>query len=80
MCGEATPVGTFRVGRQVRGPHHAEFGTLYSLSFFNRGIAVHGAPNVPATRASHGCVRVPLHLATTMFDAMRAGSLVQVRP
>ena len=78
--GEVTPVGTFRVGRRIAGPHQAELGVLYSPSFFNRGIAVHGAPLVLATRASHGCVRIPMHLAQPIQDAMRAGSLVQVRP
>ena len=46
--GEATPVGTFRVHRKVDGAHHAELGVLYSPSYFHRGIAVHGAPQVLA--------------------------------
>ncbi|MCW2923506.1 MAG: endopeptidase [Thermoleophilia bacterium] len=78
--GEATPVGTFRVGRRVRGPDRAELGVLYSPSYFTGGIAVHGAPSVLATPASHGCVRIPMHLAQPIQDAMRAGSQVQVRP
>ncbi|MCW2928135.1 MAG: endopeptidase [Thermoleophilia bacterium] len=77
--GEVTPLGTFRVGRKVRGPHRAELGTLYWPSFFHGGIAVHGAPSVPATPQSHGCVRVPLTSARTIYDAMRAGTVVQVR-
>lgn len=77
--GESTPMGSFRVGRRVAGPYRAELGVLYSPSFFHRGIAVHGAPIVPATAASHGCVRIPMHLAQPIQDAMVAGSLVQVR-
>lgn len=45
----------------------------------NGGIAVHGAPRVLATPASHGCVRIPMHLAASIQDAMRAGVQVQVR-
>lgn len=26
--------------------------------FFNRGIALHGSPEVPGYHASHGCVRL----------------------
>ncbi len=77
--GEATPVGSFRVGTKIAGPHRAELGTLWWPSFFHGGIAVHGAPSIPATRASHGCVRIPMHLARPIFDAMHAGMLVQVR-
>lgn len=77
--GEATPVGTFRVHRKVRGPEHAELGVLYSPSYFRGGIAVHGAPRVLARPASHGCVRIPMHLASSIHDAMRMGMLVQVR-
>jgi lipoprotein-anchoring transpeptidase ErfK/SrfK len=77
--GSATPVGTFRVGRKVAGAEHAHLGTLYWPSYFTGGVAVHGSPSVPAFPASHGCVRVPMHLSRTMFDVMRAGMVVQVR-
>ncbi len=77
--GEATPIGTFRVGRRIEGAHRAELGILYWPSFFHGGIAVHGAPRVLATPASHGCVRIPMHLAASIQDAMRAGVQVQVR-
>lgn len=77
--GERTPLGTFRVRRKVAGVEQAELGALYWPSYFSNGIAVHGAPSVPATAQSHGCVRVPMHLARTLFEAMRPGMLVQVR-
>jgi lipoprotein-anchoring transpeptidase ErfK/SrfK len=77
--GEVTPTGTFKVGRRIAGAHRAELGVLYSPSFFHGGIAVHGAPRVLATPMSHGCVRIPMHLAQPIQDAMRAGSVVQVR-
>lgn len=78
--GETTPTGTFRVNRKIAGPQHAKLGVLYSPSYFHRGIAVHGAPNVLAQPASHGCVRIPMHLAGPIHDAMRMGMQVVVRP
>lgn len=77
--GQATPIGRFRVTRKVRGPEQADLGVLYSPSYFNGGIAVHGAPHVLAYPSSHGCVRIPMHMASSIFDAMRMGMRVQVR-
>lgn len=77
--GEATPVGTYRVGRKVRAVEHGPLGPMWWPSYFHGGIAVHGSPSVPAGPASHGCVRIPLHLAQSVSDAMRAGMTVQVR-
>ena len=55
-----TPTGTFSVCRQVDGLREADLGTLWRPKYFHcgRGIAVHGATNVPSYPASHGCVRV----------------------
>lgn len=78
--GESTPVGTYRVLRKVPGVDRGDLGPLHWPSYFRGGIAVHGSPSVPARPASHGCVRIPMHLARSVFDAMTAGMLVQVRP
>jgi L,D-transpeptidase catalytic domain/Putative peptidoglycan binding domain len=54
-----TRPGSFRVYRvsdEVR--YEGSLGTMYRPRFFDGGIAVHGAPNVPNYPASHGCVRV----------------------
>jgi lipoprotein-anchoring transpeptidase ErfK/SrfK len=77
--GEATPTGTFRVQRKVAGTDVGELGPMYWPSYFHGGIAVHGSPSVPGSPASHGCVRIPMQLARSVFDAMHAGMLVQVR-
>ncbi len=53
-----TPVGTFTVERQVDGWRVAPLGRLYRPKFIVGGIAIHGYSNVPATPASHGCIRV----------------------
>lgn len=77
--GEATPRGTFRVFRHVHGPDRGPLGTLYDPSYFHRGIAVHGAPHVPAYRDSHGCVRIPMHLSRQIQSQMPDGTTVKVR-
>jgi len=77
--GEATPQGQFRVFRHVRGPDRAPLGVLYDPSYFNGGIAVHGSPSVPAQRASHGCVRVPMHMSARIQQDMPVGTTVIVR-
>jgi len=53
-----TPTGRYKVFRHVDGYDHGPLGTLYRPKYFNRGVAVHGYPNVPPQPASHGCVRV----------------------
>jgi peptidoglycan hydrolase-like protein with peptidoglycan-binding domain len=55
-----TPDGRFRVGRQIDGWRHGPLGPLWRPKYFNGGIAVHGAPSVPAYPASHGCARVSI--------------------
>jgi len=55
-----TPAGRFRVGRQIDGWRHGPLGPLWRPKYFNGGIAVHGAPSVPAYPASHGCARVSI--------------------
>jgi lipoprotein-anchoring transpeptidase ErfK/SrfK len=54
----ATPPGRFKVVREIDGLREAPLGTLYRPKYFNGGIAIHGAGQIPATPASHGCARV----------------------
>ena len=53
-----TPVGTWTVTRQIDGYRYAPLGVLYRPKYFYRGVAIHGYPSVPASPASHGCVRL----------------------
>lgn len=53
-----TPVGSFTVLRKIAGNHEAPLGTLRNPLFFYQGWAIHGAVNVPAYPASHGCARI----------------------
>ena len=36
---------------------------MWNPVYFNYGIAIHGALNVPLQPASHGCIRIPLTLS-----------------
>ena len=69
-----TPVGTWRVYREVFGWDWV----LYHPMYFLRGFAIHGYPSVPAWPASHGCVRIPLWLASGLRERWGYGSVVRV--
>ena len=69
-----TPAGTWRVYREVFGWDWV----LYHPMYFLRGFAIHGYPSVPAWPASHGCVRIPLWLASGLRERWGYGSVVRV--
>jgi lipoprotein-anchoring transpeptidase ErfK/SrfK len=46
--------------------------------YFLRGFAVHGYPDVPSYPASHGCVRVPMWIAPTLFSDFFVGESVYI--
>lgn len=62
-----TPVGLFRVSRKIRGWRTSELGKLYFPMYFRGGTAIHGSGSVPEKPASHGCVRIPLFAAESLF-------------
>ena len=39
---------------------------------------MHGYPDVPPYPASHGCVRIPMWIATTIYAQIAYGSAVYV--
>ena len=69
-----TPTGEWRVYRKVAGYDWV----LYYPSYFLRGFAVHGYPDVPPYPASHGCARIPMWIAQTVYGEMPDGSTVYV--
>jgi lipoprotein-anchoring transpeptidase ErfK/SrfK len=78
-CDEAvTPGGSFRVRSRWVGWRESKLGLLYNPLYFNGGIAIHGAPSVPATPASHGCVRIPMISAQWFPDQVGDGTPVYV--
>ncbi len=69
-----TPVGRWHIYRKVAGWDWVLWYPMYFLG----GFAVHGYPSVPPFPASHGCVRIPMWLAPSLFTAYPYGSLVWV--
>lgn len=69
ICGVAvTPSGSFRIERRIKGKRKSYLGLLYDPLYFYGGFAIHGSPSVPGYPASHGCVRVPMHVSRWLFD------------
>lgn len=71
----ATPTvrGTYRVYRKDWGTNAK--GMVHS-SYFIRGYAIHGFKSVPIYNASHGCVRVPIPNAASIFRWVHMGTRV----
>jgi len=64
VCGVSkTPGGVFQFYRRVEGNRQGPLGGMYNPVYFNYGIAVHGAQNVPDAPASHGCIRIPMWIS-----------------
>jgi PKD repeat protein len=70
-----TPVGRWHIYSRVPGTLPTG---MYDSSFFLRGFAIHGYPSVPPYPASHGCVRIPMWVASTVFAASFYGETVYV--
>lgn len=79
VCGNSwTPGGVYTVDRKVEGVRESRLGGLLNPVYFNYGIAVHGAYQVPDYPISHGCVRIPNLISKTYFDLMDIGDQVFV--
>lgn len=74
-----TPDGDYTITRRIEGWRVAELGRLYNPLYFNGGIALHGSESVPTHPASHGCVRLPMHIAEYAPDLLPNGTPVIVR-
>ncbi len=73
-----TPTGSFRIGRKFAGKEVSRLGELFHPMYFYGGIAIHGSPSVPGGPASHGCVRIPMYAAASLFDQVPRGMAVYV--
>jgi hypothetical protein len=71
-----TPGGTFKFGRRVDGWDESILGQMFNPVYFNYGEAVHGAYNVPLYPASHGCIRLPMHIAQYFPSLVKRGDEV----
>lgn len=74
-----TSTGDFRTGRRFTGWETSPLGRLYNPVYFNGGIAFHGALDVPGYPASHGCVRLPMHIAEYFPGLLGTNVPVHVR-
>lgn len=78
-CGRSyTPPGVFEYDREVVGTRESGLGSMWNPIYFNYGIAIHGALEVPLHPASHGCIRIPLPLSEYIQDLMELGDQVYV--
>ena len=80
-CGKKaiTPEGAFRFMWRYDGWRESELGKLYNPVYFTgSGIAVHGSSSVPTYPASHGCVRIPMHIAEYFPSLVKRGDAVYV--
>jgi hypothetical protein len=73
----ATPTvrGAFRFYRKQPGTNAK--GMVHS-SYFIRGYAIHGYKSVPTGPASHGCLRVPIPNALSIFRWVKLGDRIFV--
>ncbi|MDX6720339.1 MAG: hypothetical protein QOJ63_2593 [Solirubrobacteraceae bacterium] len=73
--GTPTVLGSFRVYKKAYGTNAK--GMVHS-AYFTGGYATHGYPSVPVYPASHGCLRVPVADALSLFRWIRIGTPVDV--
>ena len=73
-----TPRGRFRVINKIAGWRKSPLGLLYYPSYFSGGVAIHGNPSVPSTPQSHGCIRIPMSAAVSVFKELPVGTIVLV--
>jgi peptidoglycan hydrolase-like protein with peptidoglycan-binding domain len=70
-----TVLGSFRfymrtIGTNAKG--------MVDSNYFIRGYAIHGYVDVPTYPASHGCLRVPIPDARSIYDWIRLGDRIDV--
>jgi peptidoglycan hydrolase-like protein with peptidoglycan-binding domain len=75
-----TPLGDFHINRRINGWRESSLniGRLYNPLYFNGGIAFHGATSVPLYPASHGCIRLPMHIADYLPGELPNGTPVHI--
>jgi peptidoglycan hydrolase-like protein with peptidoglycan-binding domain len=73
-----TPGGVFEYHRMVVGRRESALGGMLNPVYFNWGIAVHGAFEVPLHPASHGCIRIPNAISEKFQGLVAKGETVFV--
>jgi hypothetical protein len=70
-----TVIGHFFVYSKTLGVNQKG---MVDSNYFIRGYAIHGYPEVPVYAASHGCLRVPIPNAASIFGWVQIGTAVDV--
>lgn len=70
-----TVLGNFRFYWKQPGVNDRE---MVHSSYFIRGYAIHGYKSVPTYPASHGCLRVPIPDALSIFNWVHIGDQIDV--
>jgi peptidoglycan hydrolase-like protein with peptidoglycan-binding domain len=70
-----TVVGSFRIYEKALGTNAKG---MVDSNYFIRGYAIHGYADVPPYAASHGCLRIPIPDAASVFAWARIGEIVDV--
>jgi len=81
-CGYAvTPAGNYRTTVFMPGWVRVPLGEMYNPVFFiGTAFAIHGEAYVPLRPVSHGCVRIPMDVATFFHRLVRTpGTPVYIR-
>jgi lipoprotein-anchoring transpeptidase ErfK/SrfK len=81
-CGYAvTPTGNFKTTVYMAGWIQVPLGEMYNPVFFiGTAFAIHGETDVPLAPVSHGCVRIPMHIATFFHKLVKVpGEPVYIR-
>lgn len=79
VCGVSkTPGGVFQFYRRYEGDRRGPLGGMYNPVYFNYGIAVAGAQNVPRQPVSHGGIRIPMAIAEYFPTLVKNGEAVLV--
>ena len=79
-AGHESPIGRFNILEKAK-LHRSNRYSAAPMPFMLRlnwyGVAMHGG-NVPGYPASHGCIRLPMGFAKTLFETAGVGDLVFV--
>jgi hypothetical protein len=70
-----TVFGSFRFYSKTPGTNAKG---MVDSNYFIRGYAIHGYPEVPNYAASHGCIRIPIPNAASVFGWIRLGDPIFV--
>ncbi|MHB1809872.1 MAG: L,D-transpeptidase family protein [Solirubrobacteraceae bacterium] len=70
-----TVLGRYRVYLKTPGINSEG---MVDSNYFIRGYAIHGYAEVPTYAASHGCLRVPIEDAASIYSWVQLGTIVDV--